>query len=166
MSTSKTVLVVGASRGIGRSLVAAFAAHPDIHAIGTVRKPADGDYGLKNASSIILDMASRDSIAAAAKEVKAIDVLLVNAGMGLAEPILDLDAAGFQNYLDINVVGPWEVVKAFLPALRAGKDKKIIFTSSMSGSMQLNYEGKASVRGAYAVTKASSALCVTILKCP
>lgn len=148
-----TVLVIGASRGIGRSLVSAFAESPDVQVIGSVRKPADGEYNLSNASSVILDLNKPDSIAEAVQKIKAIDIIVVNAGMGLAEPILDLDEKGFQNYLDVNVVGPWRVVKAFVPALQAGTEKKIIFTSSISGSMAANYEGKASVRGAYALTK-------------
>ena len=148
-----TVLVVGASRGIGRALLSQFAAYPNTHVIGSVRKPADGKFDLPNASSIILDLDKPDSIAAAVKEIPSIDVLMINAGMGLAEPIMDLDEKSWQAYLDVNVTGPWRVVKALLPALRAGKEKKVVFTSSMSGSMQLNYEGKASVRGAYAVTK-------------
>jgi NAD(P)-dependent dehydrogenase (short-subunit alcohol dehydrogenase family) len=147
------VLIIGASRGIGLSLVHAFAAHSDVEVIGTVRKPSDGDYNLANASSITLDISSLDSITAAAESVPELDILLVNAGMGIAEPVLDLTPQEFQRYLDINLVGPWEVVKAFLPALRAGREKKIVFTSSISGSMQANYEEKASVRGAYAITK-------------
>ena len=150
-----TVLVIGASRGIGRSLVLAFAESPDDQVIGSVRKPEDGEYGLPNASSIILNLKKPDSIAQAVQKTNTIDILVLNAGMGLAESILDLDEKEFQNYLDINVVGPWRVVKAFLPALQSGTEKKVVFTSSISGSMAANYEGKASVRGAYALTKVS-----------
>ena len=155
MTSSRTIVVVGASRGIGHALVTSFASQPNANVIGTVRKSSDGDYGLTNTSSILLDMNDPTSVTKAASQLPAIDVLMVNGGMGIAEPILNLEEASFQNYLDINLKGPWRLVKAFLPALRTGNEKKIVFTSSMSGSMQLNYEGKASVRGAYAVTKVS-----------
>lgn len=153
MSQSVIVMVVGASRGIGRALVEQFAQFDGIEVVATVRKHSDATFEQSNVKSVILDLNNQESIDQAATEVKEIDILIVNAGMGVAEPIMDLNEAGFQVYLNANIVGPWRVVKAFLPALRTRKTRKIVFTSSMSGSMQLNYEGQASVRGAYALTK-------------
>ena len=153
---NRVVVVIGASRGIGRSLVSEFAKYDGVRVVGTVRKVSDGNFGVEHATGAIVDLNQPDTVVKAVNEIGPVDVLMINAGMGLAEPVLELDEKGFQNYLDVNVIGPWRVVKSFLPSLRQGTAKKIVFMSSMSGSMQLNYEGKASVRGAYAITKVSS----------
>lgn len=98
-SSTTNVLIIGASRGIGRGLVSAFASYPNTKVIGTVRKTSDGDFKLPNATSMLLDLNKPDSVAAAAEELAStpIDILLVNAGMGIAEPVLDLDEEAWRN---------------------------------------------------------------------
>lgn len=152
-SSQQQFLVTGASRGLGRELVSQLSTDSSNSVLGTIRKTIDTDWG--NAGTLILDQASPTSVADAASRVKEVDVLILNAAIGDNEKLLDTSEERFEEYLNANVTGLFRVVKAFLPALRAGKSRKIIFVSSTSGSMKLQIGAQAGFCGPYSVTKAA-----------
>lgn len=150
---SQTTLVVGASRGIGKELVNQLAAEPSHNVIASVRKAQAFDK--PNVSVIELDQCKPDTIAAAATSVKAIDTLIVNAAIGADETVLGITDERWEEYFDVNVMGVIRVVRAFLPALRAGSLKKIVLISSTSGSLEIQVDRTSGFRGPYSVTKAA-----------
>ncbi|KAF7329244.1 hypothetical protein MKEN_00185100 [Mycena kentingensis (nom. inval.)] len=136
--SSQTVLVVGASRGIGLALVEQLAATAGTRTLGTVRTASSELAGrLPNVTFLPLDISSEESVAAAAASVPELDILIVNAGMGSRDPVTTTSTEKLATYLDVNVLGPHRVLRAFLPALRKGKSKKIAFISSSSGSLEI-----------------------------
>lgn len=154
MSAQQTTLVVGGSRGIGAEFCRQIAqSHPSDKVIATVRSPQS--FGIPNVETLELDINAADSIKGAATKVKRVDTLIVSAAIGKDEFLLTTSEEGFRDYLDTNVLGPLRVVKAFLPALRAGNAKKIILLSSYSGSLTKQKGAQWGQRGPYAVTKAA-----------
>lgn len=125
MSSQQITLVVGGSRGIGAEFVRQIAlSHPSDKVIATVRSPRP--FGIPNVETLLLDIHATESIKAAATQVERVDTLIVSAVIGKDEFILTTPEEDFRNYVETNILGPLRVVKAFLPALRAGKLKNII----------------------------------------
>lgn len=90
-NTTRTVVVTGASSGIGKATAAAFAARGH-KVIGTSRNPdkiADADR-VSGVEYRALDLTDRASIEQFAAELGAVDVLINNAGESQAGPLAEL----------------------------------------------------------------------------
>ncbi len=127
---SQTVLVTGASSGIGQA-IAQLLAERGFKIFGTARKPAAATLG--NVTMVPLDVRSDDSVRACIERVGPIDVLVNNAGyalMGSAEET-SLDEAKAQ--LETNFFGVARMVKAVLPGMRKTGSGKIINIGSLAG---------------------------------
>ena len=138
-----TVLVTGASRGVGAELVKQYAAE-GAEVIACVRDTAAAP-GLEGVSGNvrILQMDTGDpvSIMAAAKEVGAqpIDVLINNAGAVGGNPakqvLDDLDLVEWHRTLNVNTIGPVYIAKEFKANLAASGDGKLLnVTSQLAAS--------------------------------
>ena len=120
----QTVLVTGASSGIGQAIAQLLTAR-GFTVFGTSRKPTG--------NLIPLDVRSDDSVRACVERVGKIDVLVNNAGyslMGSAEET-SLDEAKAQ--LETNFFGVVRMVKAVLPGMRKAGTGKIITIGSLAG---------------------------------
>ena len=62
-----------------------------------------------------------------------LDIVCANAGIYQIHPALELDDAGWQETIDINLTGVWNSVKVALPHLVANQGGSIILTSSTAG---------------------------------
>lgn len=149
---SQTTLIVGASRGIGKELVDQIAADADHNVIASVRKVQE--FPQPNVRVIQLDQSKQETVTAAAESVKSIDTLIVNAAIGEDDTVLGISDERWREYFEVNVLGVLRVVRAFLPALRAGKLKRIVLISSTSGSLTRQIDIKSGFKGPYSVTKA------------
>ena len=124
--TGRSVLVTGASHGIGRAVAAAFAqagadlaipsSTPDILEAGCDRQ---GDRPPVRAE--VCDITDREAVRRVVGGLGPLDVLVNNAGLELVTPILA--AAGevertFVRIIDINVVGTYYVTREALPRCR------------------------------------------------
>lgn len=138
-----SVLVTGASRGIGLELVRRYAELGwQVHA--TCRSPDDNGplAALARAHEHLcvhqLDVTDHDRIDALAQELAgvAIDVLINNAGIGAGTTVIGrFDYALFSEVLATNLLGPARMVEAFLPHVEAGTMRKIMCISSSLGSV-------------------------------
>ena len=138
-----TVLVTGASRGVGAELVKQYAAE-DAEVIACVRDTAatPGLEGVQgNVRILQMDTGEPLSITAAAKEVgdQPIDVLINNAGAvggDMAKQALDgLDLVEWHRALNVNTIGPVWVAKEFKANLAASGDGKLLnVTSQLAAS--------------------------------
>lgn len=126
-----TVLIVGASRGIGLGFVRAYAADGwAVHA--TTRTPErPGDLGKVAGDVTLHGLDVRDTgqltALAAALEGPGIDVLIHNAGVygtGMAR----------DEVMEINAEAPIRVVEALLPAVLRGGQKKVAILTSQMGA--------------------------------
>lgn len=154
MSTSsKTVLITGATAGIGR-MTALHLAKEGHRVIATGRKPAELAKLAAEASAaglsldtIQLDVTSASSIAEAVRAVDkltgglGLDVLVNNAGFGVLGPTAEISDAEMRRQFETNVFGLMNVTRAFLPRMRERRAGRIINVSSMGGRITLPYFG-------------------------
>lgn len=143
-----TVLVTGAARGIGKTIVAHLgSAGWDV--IAGVRSQADADVlsALPRVSTVLLDVTDDKQIAALPTVLpERLDAVVNNAGVAVSGPIEALTAAQLRRQLDVNVVGQLAVTNAVLPKLRASRGR-ILFISSVNGRISLP------LLGAYSASK-------------
>ena len=138
----KTVLITGASTGIGAACATRFAAG-GCRVFAGVRRAGDAPAGTEE---LILDVTDAGQIAAAAASVDRLDGLVDNAGIAVVAPLEHLPLDALRHQLEVNVVGQLAVTQAFLPAIRAAKGR-IVVVGSIAGKSALPF------LGAYAMSK-------------
>lgn len=135
---SQTVLITGASSGIGKASAALFADR-GWNVAATMRNPDDGAdlAGRANVLVTRLDLLDSDSIeaavAAALERFGTIDVLVNNAGYGAYGPLEATPMPVIRRQFDVNVFGLIETIQAVLPAMRAQRSGVIVNISSVGG---------------------------------
>jgi len=115
--TSKSVLITGANRGIGRALVDE-ALRRDAERVyaGTRTSMQHPD---RRVTPVTLDVTSAAQIQQAAAQVDSLDVLINNAGIALYDNLTDL--ALIEQHLAVNFLGMLKVTEAFLPKLKRSR---------------------------------------------
>jgi NAD(P)-dependent dehydrogenase (short-subunit alcohol dehydrogenase family) len=126
---SRTVLVAGASSGIGLETARAFAQlGDDVHAA------ARRDVPLEGVTAHRLDVTDRESVRALADRMEALDVLVIAAGANIPRRRLrELTDESWDRLIDANLTGTWNLVRALLEPLLASRGT-IILIGSVSGS--------------------------------
>ncbi|MBL4767676.1 MAG: SDR family oxidoreductase [Rhodobacteraceae bacterium] len=137
---AKTILITGASSGIGKATAKLFQSK-GWNVIATMRNP-DAEDGLSQLSNILvtrLDVTDEGSIKAAVAEGIAefgyIDVLVNNAGYGAIGPLETFPMENIRRQFDTNVIGLIATTKEVLPHMRAAKSGVIINISSVGGKI-------------------------------
>lgn len=132
--SGKTVVITGASRGIGLGIARGFAqAGATLHLIANDAAVHERAREL-DATSAQADIADRTAAAAALEQVARIDVLINNAGLELMTPITDSGdetEAAFRRIIEINIIGTALVTARALPRMQAAA--AIINTASIWG---------------------------------
>jgi D-sorbitol dehydrogenase (acceptor) len=108
----KTALITGAARGIGRAFAEAYVREGARVAIGDIdidRARATAAEIGEAAIAVEMDVTRQDSIdaavAQAVQELGQIDILINNAAIFTAAPIVEIERADFDRVFDINVAG-------------------------------------------------------------
>ncbi len=135
---SGTVLVTGASTGIGEATVLHLR-QLGFDPIAAVRKDEDAErlegQGLRTTR---IDVTDADQIAAAREALGDTPLagLVNNAGIAVAAPLEFLPIDKLRQQLEINLIGQAAVTQAFLPALRRARGR-IVNVSSIGGRVAL-----------------------------
>jgi NAD(P)-dependent dehydrogenase (short-subunit alcohol dehydrogenase family) len=135
---SQTVLITGASSGIGKASAALFAAR-GWNVVATMRNPDDGTDLVDRDNVLVtrLDLLDSDSIeaavAASLDRFGTIDVLLNNAGYGAYGPLEATPMSVIRRQFDVNLFGLVETIQAALPTMRAQRSGVIVNVSSVGG---------------------------------
>lgn len=142
MSTQhpRTWFITGASRGFGRCLAEAVATHGD-KVVATARNAAAVDALTAHASGRIvgtpLDVtdaeAATAAVAAAIRRFGRIDVLVNNAGYGLAGAVEEVDEDQIRAQFETNVFGALRLTRLVLPHMREHGSGHILQISSIAG---------------------------------
>jgi NAD(P)-dependent dehydrogenase (short-subunit alcohol dehydrogenase family) len=109
----KAVLVTGANRGLGKALVEEALKRGAARVYAASRAPIT--HPDERVVPITLDVTDEAQIAAAAKQVESLDVLINNAALAIYDDLTDRSV--IQQHLDVNLFGPWGMTQAFLPVL-------------------------------------------------
>ena len=133
---SRTILITGASSGIGRATAKHFAAE-GWNVIATLRDPSKCDLNGDNVLVLALDVTEPASITRALDQAIArfrrIDVLVNNAGYGQYGIFEAVPPEKIQAEFDVNVFGLMNVTRAVLPHFRANGGGLVINVSSGAG---------------------------------
>lgn len=160
---TRTLLITGASRGIGRAVALHLAATEgarlvllgrDAEALQATTAAVDraGGQGLPH----LADVRDLETLRALAPALPRLDGLVAAAGLGGVTPVdgdREVDAR-FREILEVDLVGPWNTVRAFLPAL--GPGSRIVLVSSVLGRFGVPAYGAycAAKHGLLGLTKA------------
>jgi NAD(P)-dependent dehydrogenase (short-subunit alcohol dehydrogenase family) len=113
----KAILVTGANRGIGQALVeeALKRGAKRVYA-GTRRPLAHSDARV---TPLTVDVTNASQIQRAVERVESLDILINNAGVAIYDDLTNSEV--FEQHLAVNLFGPFQVTRAFLPLLRRSK---------------------------------------------
>jgi 3-oxoacyl-[acyl-carrier protein] reductase len=138
---TKTALVTGASRGMGRATALALAAG-GARVIVHYGRNADEAKAVVDqiraaggrADAVPADLAAPDGAHRLAAQVRdlvgdRLDILVSNAGISKAAALEELTVADFDNLFAVNVRAPYFLVQQLLPLL--GKGSSVVFLSSL-----------------------------------
>lgn len=137
----KTVLVTGASAGIGKA-TAIYLAQNGYKVYGAARR-IEKMQELKNfgITSVALDVTKEESLVACVeqilKEAGSLDILINNAGSGYYGALEDMPIADAKYQLDVNVFGIARLIQLVLPTMRKNKYGKIVNISSVGSKVTL-----------------------------
>jgi NAD(P)-dependent dehydrogenase (short-subunit alcohol dehydrogenase family) len=135
----QVALVTGSSSGFGL-LASVELARRGLHVVATMRDPGKKGRLLAAARDakvelevVRLDVTQERSIEEAVKQVGAIDVLVNNAGFGMAGFLEDLSLAELREQFETNFFGLVAMTKAVVPGMRERGRGRIINVSSIAG---------------------------------
>lgn len=151
----KQVVVTGVSSGIGHAATRVLIDR-GFRVFGSVRRHADADrlqqeFG-ERFVPLLFDVTDEAAVRLSAEKIgrelgtHTLDGLVNNAGIEVAGPLAYLPVDQFRQQLEVNLVGPFIVTKAFLPLLgadptRKGKPGRIVNISSTSGKIAGPFTG-------------------------
>ncbi|VEG37877.1 short-chain alcohol dehydrogenase [Mycolicibacterium flavescens] len=145
-----SVLVTGASRGIGRAIAEHLAAR-GWQVIAGVRTETDVEavtaLDPHRISAVLLDVTDAGQIAALADVLPdRLDAVVNNAGVVVSGPMEAVTSDEWRKQLEVNVIGQLAVTRAVLPRMREARGR-IVFISSVNGRVSMP------LLGAYAASK-------------
>jgi NAD(P)-dependent dehydrogenase (short-subunit alcohol dehydrogenase family) len=145
-----SVLVTGAGRGIGKSIVGHLASRGwDVIAGVRSERAAAAVIQLnpQRISSVILDVTDAGHIARLdASLPERLDAVVNNAGVAVGGPMETVSPEDWREQLEINVIGQLAVTQSVLPRLRKSRGR-VVFISSVNGRLAM------SMIGAYCASK-------------
>jgi NAD(P)-dependent dehydrogenase (short-subunit alcohol dehydrogenase family) len=142
----RSVLITGCSSGIGLDAAKALSER-GWRVFATCRKPSDCER-LERAGleSFPLDHADPQSIAAAVATALertggSLDALVVNGAHALPGAVEDVPRGALREIFEVNLFGPFELIAAVLPAMRARGSGRIVNVSSVLGIVAAPFRG-------------------------
>lgn len=141
--SSRTALVTGTNRGIGRALAEALAREPlDLLLCGTRSPERFEDIpatagGAREIRAVEIDLGSRESIersvADLGEDLARIDLLVNNAGLVTGGLLEEQDLDEVYAMFQANLLGLVQLTQAVLPGMLARRTGKIVNNASISG---------------------------------
>jgi NAD(P)-dependent dehydrogenase (short-subunit alcohol dehydrogenase family) len=153
----KSVLVTGASSGIGHDVALAFGEQGARVAVLARRRAQLDDLARKinkaggKALALDCDVTDRARVFSAVEQVKEsfgkIDILVNSAGLLISDPVEQVRPEDLEKMMAVNLFGALNAMQAVLPLMRKAKGGNIVNISSLAGRRGV------SPLGAYSATK-------------
>jgi NAD(P)-dependent dehydrogenase (short-subunit alcohol dehydrogenase family) len=149
LAAMRSVLITGASTGIGRASALRLDA-AGWRVFAGVRREDDAaslrEAGSERLSPLILDVTDAAQIAAGADTIAAelgeggLDGLVNNAGIAVMGPLETLPIDDFRRQIEVNLTAHVAVTQAIMPAIRRAGGR-VVFVGSIGGRMALPFGG-------------------------
>jgi NAD(P)-dependent dehydrogenase (short-subunit alcohol dehydrogenase family) len=144
----RVALITGGAQGIGREIAERMRDLGAKVAVGDLREPA-----ISGCLNITLDVTSEDSVRAAIEQVSQtlgnIDILVLNAGIFIIEPLEETTLSSWERTISVNLTGAFLVSRSVLPQMRASGYGRVLIIGSSAG-----ITGGSKSMAAYAASKA------------
>lgn len=145
-----TALVTGANRGLGAAFVRALLAGGAAKVYAAARNPANVTQA--GVVPVALDVTKPEQVAALARDLRDVTLVINNAGVFEPGPLLAPNALeALLRQIHTNAIGPLRVVQAFAPVLAANGGGAVVNMLSVLSWLTL-----AHVSGSYSASKAAS----------
>jgi 3-oxoacyl-[acyl-carrier protein] reductase len=118
-STKRTVLITGASRGIGKAIRDLFARSRTYQILAPSRRE--------------MDLTDMRSVERYVRAQPGIDILINNAGINLLRNVEAIDDDAFGEMLSVNLRGPLTLMREVVPHMKARRFGRIVNMSSILG---------------------------------
>jgi NAD(P)-dependent dehydrogenase (short-subunit alcohol dehydrogenase family) len=146
---SRTVVVTGGAKGIGRALVERFAAGGDsVAALGrdeqALRALAASVPGV---TAMVCDVTDEQAVAACFAAIGEVDVLVNNAGVAETAPLHRTSLESWRRHLEVNATSPFLCTRAVMPGMRERGRGAIVTVASTAARAGTPYTA------AYAASK-------------
>jgi short-subunit dehydrogenase len=154
------ILIVGATRGLGASLVTAYAADPSTTVYGTARstQPPSSPTGANVHWLTGIDLERESAASTLASSLPAntpIHTLIITAGYFGKESFDAPDWAAEQRMYTTSAIAPVFVVHALVRSGHLANESKVILVSSESGSITLRHPSEGGGNFAHHASKAA-----------
>jgi len=130
-----SVLITGASKGIGRATAAELSRRGH-RVIATARRP-EALADLPVDQRLRLDVTDQESVEKAIRDAGHIDVLVSNAGETVRAPLESVPLSEVDRLFQLNTLGALRVAQGVLPAMREREAGRLVFVSSIQGRLVL-----------------------------
>ena len=151
----KTVVISGASSGIGRCLAEIFVSD-GYKVYNLSRRPCDVDGVISIGTDVINERSVGDAFSQIERESESVDIVVANAGFGISGAVEFTDTEEAKRQFDVNFFGVLNVVKAAMPALRRSRGR-IMATSSVAAVYAIPFQSF------YSASKASVTMMMSAL---
>lgn len=137
----RVVLVTGASSGIGQAC-ATYLAGRGFRVYGTSRRPStiSGANLTMMTADVNQDDSVEETIAAVVEREGRLDVVVNNAGMGIAGPVENTTVEQAKAQFEVNFFGAFRVCRAVLPVMRSQGAGYIVNIGSIGGILAIPYQ--------------------------
>ena len=129
---NKIALVTGAGKGIGKASAIALAeAGADLIILSRTKSDLDKVKKQilklkRNCQTFVCDVSDYNEVKSVFKEIKKIDVLINNAGVGITGPGEETNIKAMRDNFETNFFGPIKLMQQVLPSMRSNKNGLII----------------------------------------
>lgn len=134
---NKTILVTGASSGIGQSVaIECSKMGAAVVITGRNKERLTETFNSLEGSGhkmIVADVSDEESLKSLVSECANIDGISHNAGIGKVMPVKKINKDDLQTVLGTNTFGPILLTQMLLRAKKINKNASLVFTSSLSG---------------------------------
>jgi NAD(P)-dependent dehydrogenase (short-subunit alcohol dehydrogenase family) len=140
---SRTVLVTGAGRGIGRAISMRLARSGWRVYAGVRTEVAAKELAAESEliTPVELDVTIPEHLPSLDRVLpEQLDALVNNAGIAVAGPLETLSREDMHYQFEVNLIGPLALTRAVLPRLRRAKGR-VVFISSINGRVSFPFTG-------------------------
>ena len=133
---NRTVLVTGATGGLGHAIARALAARAAKLVLtgrrGEVLEPLARELG---ARAISADLAERRDVDRLVDEMRDVDVLVANAALPATGRVIDFPIEKIDRVLDVNLRAPIVLARALVAEMIKRRSGHVVFINSLSGKV-------------------------------